>query len=289
MKQTWVFRVFRVNNSFVTRFMLIAVIAFANTFYVSPLTLKTDDISLNLHQKAEIVLNCTYDKEINEDIGNRDIRWQKWFGNTFKDLATFSSPGGQSPFIEREMASLYSNRTDLIAPTDGSLSAILILKDLVCDDVGEYRCWVDYYFDEANHVSTSTSTVVFEATPPTDFTMFPNVIKENQSFTLSCSADVGAPKGNIKIWKLARNSDVTELIFTSNTSEYNTENCTFVNVTFNYTVARDENVALFRCSSQNVLNKGAGPSLNLQISEKCKTVVLMSSILIIPIISRIYI
>ena len=54
------------------------------------------------------------------------------------------------------------NRTELIAPTNGSLSAILIIKDLVCDDVGEYRCWVDYYFDEANHVSTSTSTVVFE-------------------------------------------------------------------------------------------------------------------------------
>ena len=108
--------------------------------------------------------------------------------------------------------------------------------------------------------------------------MFPNVIKVNQSLTLSCSADVGAPNGSINIWKLSRNSNVTELIFTSNTSEYNAENCTkFVNVTFNYTVAREEDVALFRCSSQNVLNKGAGPSLDLQISEKCKTLVLMSS------------
>ena len=116
------------------------------------------------------------------------------------------------------------------------------------------------------------------ATQPTDFTVFPNVIKENQSLTLSCSADVGAPNGSIKIWKLARNSNVTELIFTSNTSDYNAENCTkFVNVTFNYTVSRDENVTLFRCSSQNILNKGVGPSLDLQISEKCKTLVLMSS------------
>ena len=99
------------------------------------------------------------------------------------------------------------------------------------------------------------------ATQPTDFTVFPNLIMENQSLTLSCSADVGAPNGSIKIWKLARNFNVTELIFTSNTSENNTENCKFVNVTFNYTVSRDENVTLFRCSSQNVLNKGAGPSL----------------------------
>ena len=129
---------------------------------VYPLTLTTKNIALCLHKNKEIVLNCTYHKESNEFISNRNIRWQKWIGNTFKDLATFSPPGGQSPFIGIEMESLYSNRTELIAPTDGSLSAILILKDLVCDDVGEYRCWVDYYFDEANHVSTSTSKVVFE-------------------------------------------------------------------------------------------------------------------------------
>ena len=129
---------------------------------VSPLTLKTKDIGLHLHEDKEIVINCTYQKESNEYIFDRDIRWQKWIGNTFKDLATFSPPGGQSPFIEKEMASLYSNRTELIAPTDGSLSAILILKELECDDVGKYRCWVEHYFDEANHVSTSPSTVVFE-------------------------------------------------------------------------------------------------------------------------------
>ena len=100
--------------------------------------------------------------EINEDIGNRDIRWQKWIGNTFKDLAIFSPPGGQPPFIEREMASSYSNRTELIAPTEDSLSAVLILKELVCDDVGIYRCWVEYYSNKSNDVSTSLSTVAFE-------------------------------------------------------------------------------------------------------------------------------
>nr|XP_022289185.1 uncharacterized protein LOC111101141 isoform X2 [Crassostrea virginica] len=167
------------------------------------------------------------------------------------------------------MESLYYNRTELVAPTNGSLSAILILKEIVCDDAGEYQCLVDYVFDKTSHESTSPSTVAFKATQPIDFTVFPNVIKENQSLTLSCSADVGAPNGSIKIWKLARNSNVTELIFTSNTSDYNAENCTkFVNVTFNYTVSRDENVTLFRCSSQNILNKGVGPSLDLQISEK---------------------
>ena len=129
---------------------------------VFPLTLKTEDIGLHLHEETDLVLNCTYHKESSEYIGNRDIRWQKWIGNTFKDLAAFSPPGGQSPFIGREMESLYSKRTELIAPTDGSLSAVMILKELVCDDVGEYRCLVEYYSDIANHVSTSLSTVAFK-------------------------------------------------------------------------------------------------------------------------------
>ncbi|XP_078333007.1 uncharacterized protein LOC111099046 isoform X2 [Crassostrea virginica] len=233
----------------------------------SPLTLKTEDVGLHLHEE-KIVLNCTYSKETNEAIFIRSIRWKKQIGNTFKNLAFFTSPGGIQPFIEKEMESLYYNRTELIAPTGGSPSAILILKELVCNDAGEYQCLVDYVFDKTNYESTSPSTVAFKATQPTDFTVFPNVIKENQSLTLSCSADVGAPNGSIKIWKLARNSNVTELIFTSNTSENNTENCKFVNVTFNYTVSRDENVTLFRCSSQNIFNKGVGPSLDLQTSEK---------------------
>ena len=91
---------------------------------------------------------------------------------------------------------------------------------------------------------------------------------------MSCSANVGAPKGNIQIWKVARNSNKNVLIFTENTSDFKTENCSeFINATFTYTVSRDDNGALFLCSSQNVLNNEAGgPSLESQIyvSVKCK-------------------
>ena len=139
---------------------------------VFPLTLKTEDIGL-LHQETDLVLNCTYDKEINEVIGN--IRWQKWIGNTFKDVAVFSPPGGLSPFIKREMEILYSNRTELIAPTDGSFSAFFILKKQMCDDVGEYRCWVDYYSDNRNYKSTSLYTFAFKG--KTIFIVYGNVGK----------------------------------------------------------------------------------------------------------------
>ena len=129
---------------------------------VSTLTLNTEDIGLHLHEETELVLNCTYQNESNEEIGDRQIRWQKWIGNTFKDVAVFSPPGGKEPFIVGNMGSLYINRTKLIAPTESSLSAILILKELVCDDIGVYRCWIDYYSDNRNYESTSLSTVAFK-------------------------------------------------------------------------------------------------------------------------------
>ena len=129
---------------------------------VSTLTLNTGDIGLHLHEETELVLNCTYQKESNEEIGDRDIRWQKWIGGAFEDVAIFSPPSGKDPFIQGNMGSLYINRTKLIAPTESSLSAILILQDLICSDVGEYRCWVDYYSNNQNNQLTSLSTVAFK-------------------------------------------------------------------------------------------------------------------------------
>ena len=87
---------------------------------------------------------------------------------------------------------------------------------------------------------------------------------------MNCSADVGAPKGNIKIWKHAQNSNTPEMIYTS--KEIHTENCTnSVSVSHMYEVIRGDNGALFQCSSQNSLNDGVGPSLKSgRISVICK-------------------
>ena len=114
---------------------------------------------------------------------------------------------------------------------------------------------------------------IITATAPKNFGIFPYELQENQTLTLSCSAYVGAPEGNIQIWKLARKSNTKVLIFTANTSDFKTENCPeFINATFTYTVSRDDNGTLFLCSSQNVLNKEAGPSLESpnRVFVKCK-------------------
>uniref|UniRef100_A0A8W8MR52 Ig-like domain-containing protein n=1 Tax=Magallana gigas TaxID=29159 RepID=A0A8W8MR52_MAGGI len=178
-----------------------------------------------------IILNCTYDKDRYEVILNREIRWQKQIGDYFKDIAFVSPPSGPGPFIIWDMQSPYSNRTELVAPSI-SLSAVLIVKHLTCANPKE----------------------------PEKFQLFPNKLDENQSISILCGANVGSPLGNIKIWKISQYNDTPVLIHESKATTNKTENCTeFKNDNFTYTVTRNDNGALFRCSSQNNLTQGLGP------------------------------
>lgn len=99
------------------------------------------------------------------------------------------------------------------------------------------------------------------AREPNEFEVFPNEVIENQSLSLTCSADVGSPRGYVRIWKTAEYAHTPEMIYTSNITNNKTDNCTeFINVTTTYTVTRDDNGAVFRCSSQNNLTEGTGNS-----------------------------
>lgn len=52
------------------------------------------------------------------------------------------------------------------------------------------------FFDAQNiHVFLVTT----KAKEPEEFIVFPNELQEKQTINLICSADVGSPKGNIKI------------------------------------------------------------------------------------------
>nr|XP_022323905.1 opioid-binding protein/cell adhesion molecule-like isoform X5 [Crassostrea virginica] len=229
------------------------------------LTLKTEDVVVNLQDNTRVSLNCTFRKENYEEIENRDIRWQKLIRDSFEDVAIFSLPGGKEPYITPEVENVYGNRTDLVAP-NSSLSALLIISNVICNDEGVYRCRIRYYVNLKEFNEYSNSSVIFtgKAKKPNLFQISSDELEEKSSVGLNCSADVGAPKGNIKIWKLAQNSNTPELIYTS--KEIHTENCTnSVNISHMYKVMRGDSGALFQCSSQNSYNDGVGPSL---ISER---------------------
>lgn len=97
-----------------------------------------------------------------------------------------------------------------------------------------------------------------EAREPTEFLVHPEELEETQSISLTCNADVGRPRGNIQISKSFQTNS-SELIYTSNYTNIKSEDCMeYVNVTF--TVTREDNGAVFRCSSQNNFTKNPGPS-----------------------------
>lgn len=98
-----------------------------------------------------------------------------------------------------------------------------------------------------------------EAREPLEFLVHPSKLEEKQSISLTCNADVGRPLGIIQIWKNFHNSNTSELIYTSNSTNIKSENCMeYVNVTF--PVTREDDGAVFRCSSQNNFTQDPGPS-----------------------------
>lgn len=91
--------------------------------------------------------------------------------------------------------------------------------------------------------------------------MFPNEVEEKQSITIHCIADVGSPQGYIQIWKKTEKSNTSEVIYNSSTTNGKTENCTeIINVTTTYIMTREDDGALFRCSSKNDFTKDPIPS-----------------------------
>lgn len=69
---------------------------------------------------------------------------------------------------------------------------------------------------------------------------------------LSCVGDVGNPQGSLKIWKIRKQSNTKHLLKNESEVYADVENCThIVNLTTTYNLTKEDNGAVFRCSSQN--------------------------------------
>lgn len=109
------------------------------------LILKTDSIVYFSPENNIITLNCSYHLDSGESMRDRDIMWQKKKGNEVKVIATFSPPGGQEPYFEPDTQDFYKNRTELIAPNNTSISAVMIIRNSGCTDEGMYQCRIQYF------------------------------------------------------------------------------------------------------------------------------------------------
>lgn len=135
--------------------------------------METEDVIIDLHEDNRITLNCTYRSNDTEEITDRNIRWQKQIDGTFRDVAIFSPPHSMAPYITENMQEYYINRTELIGPNI-SLSAVMIIKNILCIDKGAYKCWIKYYVGISEKIKTVSSLVVFKSKyiPPTIYRIF---------------------------------------------------------------------------------------------------------------------
>lgn len=126
---------------------------------MSSLTLITEEV-IDISKEENITLNCTYQTVTEEIIFDKSIRWSVSENNVFKDVAVFSRPGGYPPYIAPNKKDLYINRTELIAPTDFQLSAVLIIKNPKCTDEGTYQCSIKYTIGTSDTINVRHKTSI---------------------------------------------------------------------------------------------------------------------------------
>ncbi|XP_062583678.1 carcinoembryonic antigen-related cell adhesion molecule 5-like isoform X2 [Saccostrea cucullata] len=243
--------------------LVILVLLLANS--VSLLKIFTPS-EVRVKLQRNITLSCNYAREDKEEISDRKIIWQKHLGNKYVDVAYFSVSGKPDPSIHKDFKKYLENRTHLIAPQENLTTATLIINHAVCSDEGLYRCWIEFYLNDAIDDNQNQTSVIFqaEASEPDEFIVeHTNKLEENQSVRFICNADVGNPPGYLQIWKIPGRSTDQELIYSSNFTNntfIKTDNCSyFLNVSFTYNVSRNDNGAVFNCTSQNDLTRQPGP------------------------------
>lgn len=154
---------------------------------MSLLTLITEEV-IDISKEENITLNCTYQTVTGEIISDKNIRWRVRENNVFKDVAIFSRPGGYQPYIAPNKMDLYINRTELIAPTDFQLSALLIIKNPACTDEGTYQCSIKYTIGTSDTIyfRNKTSIVQFNGNYISSLcSRIFNVLKSLKKYNLS--------------------------------------------------------------------------------------------------------
>lgn len=98
------------------------------------------EINVSLGPNSSIVLNCTFELDVNEGI--RYVYWgKKLHGTYYNNLAEFAY---RSAIYNKEHGLSLENRSNLHSFSDTSLSAILNITDVRCEDVGQYQCKVEF-------------------------------------------------------------------------------------------------------------------------------------------------
>lgn len=113
------------------------------------------EINLTLGSNSSIKLNCTFVLEDSEFVAS--IHWKKKTNtNYYKSLAEFYD---KFSYVSK-YGKYLQNRSELQNFGNGSNSAVLIIKGVRCEDVGQYQCSIRYGPGDFEPMETHTSVYV---------------------------------------------------------------------------------------------------------------------------------
>nr|XP_034314842.1 cell adhesion molecule 3 isoform X2 [Crassostrea gigas] len=203
------------------------------------------EMNITLGSNSSFILNCTFELEGKENIAV--IYWKKKINNNYKTLANFFE---YFPELT-EYGKYLQSRSKLQNFGNGSTSAVLIIYEVRCEDVGQYQCEIKYGPNAPKQIETYTTVYVqADAEKPTILIHPNDTLVEHEQLTLSCSANVGTPEGLLALWTKKESSSTWEHI--KNINDIQTNTCVYIaNLTKTYNLTRKDNGTMFRCSSQN--------------------------------------
>ncbi|XP_062579758.1 cell adhesion molecule 2-like [Saccostrea cucullata] len=215
---------------------------------------------------GSVDFTCTYTLDSGDTVYPGSISWQIITGpgpEEFTNIATFSPPGSGGSNSFTNFATDYKNRSELFNVTvNGANSYVVVMRvnEVVCSDENHYRCSVLFINTGLGPVSKTKETSLSARAPseqPYDIPVpVPDNIEENTEVTLSCTANVGKPPGQIRWWRY-RNGIMApqEITGVSTTTPPVQRGVCVYNVTstVTYRMTKDDDQSVWRCFVDNEL------------------------------------
>ncbi|XP_062615660.1 protein sidekick-like, partial [Saccostrea cucullata] len=208
----------------------------------------------------------TYTLDSGDSVPPGAISWQVKTGlgpEDFTNIASFSPPGWGGSNTFTDFAVDYKNRSELFNVTaNGANSYVVVMRvnEVVCSDENHYRCSVLFMNAGSGPVTKTKETSLTTRTPaeqPYDIPVpVPDNIEENMVVTLSCTANVGKPPGQLRWWRYRNGITAPQEMTGVSTSTPPVQEgvCVYnVTSTITYRMTKDDDQSVWRCFVENEL------------------------------------
>ncbi|XP_062597543.1 basal cell adhesion molecule-like [Saccostrea cucullata] len=215
---------------------------------------------------GSVDFSCTYTLGSGDTVYPGSISWQVKTGSgpeDFTNIASFSPPGRSDSNSFTDFADDYKNRSELFNVTAiGAYSYVVVMRvnEVMCSDEKHYRCSVLFINAGSGSITEtkeSSLTVRAPAEQPYDIPVpVPDNIEETMDVTLSCTANVGKPPGQIRWWRYRHGIRAPqEMTGVSSTTPPLQEGMCVYNVTstVTYRMTKDDDQSVWRCFVDNEL------------------------------------